>query len=118
MQSRTERANPLDNFAKKARAAFEGAAVASHPRMSAEKLMAEITVAMLDVHEIETQLPSQTSRPMEVFDDRFDFTVAEQRIVGGQFQAPVQQRMVVEDAWLGASMFVRAAVPTGVRQLQ
>src|ERR1700728_388449 len=90
MQSRTERANPLDHFAKKARAAFEAAAVASLPRVSAEKLMAEIAVAMLNVHEIETQLPSQISRPMEVFDDRFDFTVTEQRIVGGQLQPLVQ----------------------------
>ena len=48
----------------------------------------------------------------------FDFTVGEQRIIGGQFQAPVQKRMVIEDAGLGASMLVRAAVPAGVRQLQ
>ena len=55
---------------------------------------------------------------MEVFYDRFDFTVGEQRIIGGQLQAPVQQWMVIEDAWFGAGMFVRAAVPTRVRQLQ
>src|ERR1700728_4606388 len=77
MQSRAERANPLDNFAKKTRAAFEGSAVASLSRMSAEELVAEIAVAMLNVHEIETQLPGQMGRAMEVFDDRFDFTVSE-----------------------------------------
>src|SRR3984885_1493498 len=77
MQSRAERANPLDNFAKKARAAFERSAVASLSRMSAEELVAEIAVAMLNVHEIETQLPGQMGGAMEVSDDRFDFTVGE-----------------------------------------
>src|SRR6202046_67905 len=77
MQSRAERANPLDNFAQKARAALERSAVASLSRISAEELVAEIAMAMLNVHEIETQFPGQMGRAVEVFDDRFDFTVGE-----------------------------------------
>ena len=91
MQARTERTNSLDNFAKKASPAFECTAVSSLPSMSTQKLTAQIGVAVLDIHEIETDLPSHECRTMEFFNDRFDFTVAEQRTVGGQFQALVHQ---------------------------
>ena len=101
MQSRTERANPLHNFAKKARASLEGPAVASLSRVGAQKLVTEIAVAMLNIYEIESQLPSQMSRPMEVFDNRFDFTVRKNRIIGRQLQTPVQQWMVIEDGGSG-----------------
>ena len=110
--------NSLDNFSKKARAPFKCAAVASLPRVSAEKLMAQISMAVLNVHEIETQLASHVSGAMEVLDDRFDFTITEQRIVGGQFQALIQHRMTVKNPWFGPGKFVRAAVPARMRQLQ
>src|SRR5580658_1371404 len=118
MQSRTERADALHDLAKKARAAFERAAVTSLPRVSAQKFMTQVSVAMLDVHEIKTQLPGHECRPMEVFDDRLDFSVGEQRVIGGQPQTPVQYWMVIKNAWFRACVFIRAAVPARVGQLQ
>src|SRR5882724_527381 len=118
MQSRTERVDALHDLAKKARAAFEGAAVMSLPSVSAQKFMTQVAMAMLDVHEIKAQLPSHKRRPMEVFDDRLDFSVGEQRVVGRQFQALIQKWMVIENARFRAGMLIRAAIPAGVRQLQ
>jgi hypothetical protein len=55
---------------------------------------------------------------MEVFDNRLDFAIREQRIVGRQLQSPIQQRMMIKNARFWASMVVRPAIPAGVRQLQ
>src|SRR5580693_975566 len=107
MQSRTERADALHDLAKKARAAFERAAVTSLPRVSAQKFMTQVAVAMLDVHKIKTQLPSLECRPMEVFDDRFDLWVGQQGIVGRQFQALVEKWMVIENARFRTGMLIR-----------
>ena len=113
-----ERANPLYHLAKKARAAFEGATVTSLPSVSAQKFMTQVAVAMFNVHEIKTHLPGHERGPMEVLDDRLDFAVSEQGIIGRQFQAPIQKWMMIENARFWAGMFIRTAVPAGVRQLQ
>src|SRR5271169_199189 len=118
MQSRTKCADALHDLAKKARAAFERAAVTSLARVSAQKFMTQVAVAVLDVHEIKTQLPSHKCGSMEVFDDRLDLLVGQQGIVGRQFQALVEKRMVIENAWFRAGMLIRAAVPAGMCQLQ
>src|ERR1700737_4808857 len=55
---------------------------------------------------------------MKVFDNRLNFPVGEKRIVGRQLEAPVQDWMVIENAWFWAGMFARAAVTTRVCQLQ
>jgi hypothetical protein len=73
---------------------------------------------VFNVHEIKTDLPGQERRPMKVLNDRLDFAVSEQRIIGRQLQAPIQERMVIKNARLRAGMFIRAAVPPRVRQLQ
>jgi hypothetical protein len=86
--------------------------------MSAQKFMTQVSVAMLDVDEIKTQLPSHKRSAVEGIDDPLDFSVGEQGIISRQFQAPVQKRMVIKNARFRAGMFVRAAVSAGVRQLQ
>src|SRR5258708_33024913 len=118
MQSRTERADTLHDLAKKAGAAFKRAPVRSLPGVSAQELMTQVAVAMLDVNEIKTQLPSHQCGAMEVFDDRLDFSVSQQRVVERKFQALVQKWMVIEDAWFRVGMLIRAAIPAGVCQLQ
>src|SRR5258708_7955270 len=55
---------------------------------------------------------------MEIFNDCLDFPVSQQGVVRGQVQALVQKRMVIENAWLWAGVFIRAAIPTRVGQLQ
>src|SRR5579859_1241631 len=118
MQSWTQRADALHDLAKKARAAFEGAAVMPLSGVSAQKFVTQVAVAMLDVYEIKTQLPGHKSGSMKVFDDGCNFSVGEQRVVGRQFQAMVEKWMVIENAWFRAGMLIGAAVPAGMRQLQ
>src|SRR5579864_4445611 len=55
---------------------------------------------------------------MKAFDDRLDFSVGEQRVIGRQLQALVQNRMVIENAGFRAGMLIRTTVSAGVRQLQ
>ena len=47
--------------------------------------MAEITVAMFYVDEIETDVGGDARGAMEVFDDAFDFAVGEERVLGAEF---------------------------------
>src|SRR5258708_14453416 len=63
VQSRRERTNPLHYLAQKARAAFEGAAVATLAWVRAENFVAEGAAAMFDFAYCEDHLPGNHRRP-------------------------------------------------------
>src|SRR5437867_13083123 len=66
--------------------------------MSAEEFMAEVTMAMLHVHKIETRIAGHSCGVMEILDEFTNVAVGEQRIVFGQAKSLVEQGMVVQDS--------------------
>src|SRR6266403_3273263 len=115
---RRNRANPLHNFAQKSRAIFKASTVLPFSCVGAEKFVPQITVAMLDVHEVETHFTRQFCRAMEFFDDRAYLSVGQNGIVARQSQSSIQDRMMIENAWFRLSVRIRTAVASGMRQLQ
>ena len=86
--------------------------------MSTEEFMAEVAVAMFDIHEVEAEVPRHNGCAMEFFNDGFDFRVGEHGKISGQFQPPVEKRMVVENARLGTAVGIGAAVAARICELQ
>ena len=109
---------PCDNLAQKAGAILETSAVAACARVGAEKFVAEIAVAMLYIHKVEAQLPRHQRGAMKVLNDGFNFRVRQHGKVGRQTQPPIEERMMIENARLGAAVRIGAAVAAGIRQLQ
>jgi hypothetical protein len=72
---------PLNNLAQESCTILEASAIVSRSRVAAEKLVAEITVAVFDIHEVEAQLPRRGCGEMKVFYDGANFSISEQRIV-------------------------------------
>src|SRR5262249_30792742 len=86
--------------------------------MRAQKFVPQITMAMLHVHKIESQLPCHSRRAMEVLNSPAHVAVAKYRIVRGQIQATVQNRVTIQDSRLRLPVRVWPAITAGVRQLQ
>src|SRR5712664_1676071 len=118
LQPRRNRANPLHDFSQKSRTILEASAVWPSPRMRAQEFVPQVSVAMLDVHEVEAQFTRHFSRAMKLFDDRADFRVRQKRIVTGQPQFSIQDRMMIENARLRLVACIRTRVASRMRQLQ
>ena len=71
--------------------------------------MAQVSVTMLDIHEIESQLPRQKGSAMKVLHDRSDFPICEDGIVFWQFHPAIENGMVVQNARLTLLSRVGAA---------
>src|SRR5690242_1457061 len=86
--------------------------------MCAEQFMAQVTVAMFYVDEVETRLRGNDRSLVEIIDDSFQFRVGEHRIIRRNVQATIKDRMVIEDLWLRTIVRIWATISTGVRELQ
>src|SRR5579863_4389838 len=73
---------------------------------------------MFDVDEIEAKVGGDTRGAMEVLDDAFDFGVGEDGVVGAEFEAAIKDWVAIEDARLGLSTGIGAAVAAGVGELE
>jgi len=92
----------------------QNSAILSFSRMRAKKFVPQVPVAMLDVHEVETQLTRHSCRAMKVFNDRTDFAVGQDWIVVRQSQSSIQDRVMIKDARLRPVMCIRTAVASGM----
>ena len=118
VQSRRYGTDPLQHFAQKPRAILETPAVLPFSRMRAQKFVPQITVAMLDVHEIEAQFPRHFRCAMKIFNDRLNFAIGQNGIVASQSQSPIQDRVMIKDARLRLAVCIRPAESSGMCQLQ
>ncbi|OQA40206.1 MAG: hypothetical protein BWY52_02927 [Chloroflexi bacterium ADurb.Bin325] len=100
LQPRRGRAHRGGRLAQEARAVLEAAAVAPRPVDRAEKLVAQVAVAVLDIDEREPRALGQRRGAAEVLDQPGDVVVAEQRVVGRDAELAVEQRVMVEDGGL------------------
>src|SRR6185312_4521192 len=110
--------NALDDFAKETGAILEASPVAAGAGMGAEKFVAEITVTMLYIDKVETQPARQARGFVKVFNDGFYVRVRQHGKVRRQTQPPIEKRMMVENARLGATVGVWATVAARIGKLQ
>src|SRR6266852_1911205 len=99
-QLRRRCANSLHHFAQKSRAIFKTSSVLPFPGMRAQKFVPQISVAMLDVDKIKTELPRDARRAMKLFDDSANLSICEQRKIARQTEPPIQNRMAIQKARL------------------
>jgi hypothetical protein len=57
-------------------------------------------------------------RTVEVFDNRLDFPIGEQRIISCKVQSRIQEGMAIKNARFWPRVMVRTAIPARVSQLQ
>src|SRR5437660_12688855 len=117
LQPRRIRTNARDDFPQKARPIFKAAAVFSLSRVRAEKFMPQITVAMLDVDKIESQILRAFRRSMKIRDDRFYLGILQKRVVAGDAESLIHIRMVIENPRLVFCVMIQPAVAPRMRQL-
>src|SRR5262249_44418030 len=67
-------------------------------RMSAQKFVTKIAVAVFHIHEIETRGTGQSCGHMETIDELANVAVGKHGIVVGQAQPLIEQRMAIENA--------------------
>ncbi len=74
---------------------------------------------MLYIDKVEAQPPRQERGFVKVFNDDLDVCASAQHgKVRGQAQTPIEKRMMVENARLGAAVRIGTAVAAGIRELQ
>ena len=112
------RGRTLDNLTQEARTILETSAVAPGTGVSAEKFVAQVAMAVLYIDEVEAQPTGQERGLVEVFNDGLDLRVGQHGKIRGQSQPPIEEGMMIENAWLRATVRVGAAVAAGVRKLQ
>jgi hypothetical protein len=80
--------------------------------------MAEIAVTVLEVDEIESGPPRPPGRLHEIVYQPSDFVVGQHRMIGGDMELAIQNRVAIEDHRLTTAVCVGSGEPAGVRQLQ
>src|SRR5215831_4525159 len=86
--------------------------------MSAQKLVAQVSMTMLDVDEIETKVAGQQRGGLKVSNDGADLPVRQHWMVLIDRNPVVQERVMVENSWFGFRLLVGPAKAARVRQLQ
>src|SRR5215813_8300515 len=86
--------------------------------MSAEELVGQVAVTMLDVDKVEAQLPGENCRAVEGFDDGADLRIGEQRVARGQPLPSVENWMVMNDERLWPIIGIWPAVASRMGQLE
>src|SRR5690606_12962026 len=112
------RAHALDDLAQEPRPILEGASVRTRARVCAQKLVAQIAMAMLEIDELRAAGLGDSRRANESLDQCPDLVVRHHRIVGPQALLAVEHRVAIEDLRLGLVLPKRSAEPAGMRELK
>src|SRR5437764_10062947 len=108
-QTRSDGADSFHNLPQEACAVLEAPAIRAFARVCTQEFVTQVSVAMLDIDEIESQLPRQKGSAMKVLHDRSDFPICEDWIVFWQFHPAIKNGMVVQNARLTVLRRVGAA---------
>src|SRR4029077_6092105 len=117
VHSRCHQAYPLHHFPQKPRPVLKPPAILPFTHMRAKKFVPQVSMAVLDIHEVETKLMRHSCRAMKLFNDRANFAVGQNGIVVRQSQSSIQDRMMIKNARLRPVVCIWAAVASGMRQL-
>ena len=80
--------------------------------------MAEISMTVLDIYKLETDSLRKLCRAFVIVDDVLDLVVSKDGIAFVDADSSIEKRVVVENAWLSFSLFVRTTETTGMRELK
>ena len=111
-------AHRRDRLTQEARAALEISAIAPRALNRAQKLMTEIAMTVLDVHECEACALSDPGRAAEVCDEASNRVVAEHRVIGRQVELAVEPGVMVQDSRLQPLLVVGPGEAPRVCELQ
>ncbi len=112
------RSNPFRDSAQKARAVLETPAEPARPVHGAEQLVAQVAVAVFDVHKMKAGLVRKACGAHEIRNQLIEFLVGHDRHIAGNPELVVEERMVVDDLGLEARLGIGAGKPARVGQLQ
>ena len=90
-QARRLGADALHDLTQEAGAVLEAAAVAAGPRVRRQELVAQVAVAVLDVHEVEARPLRQDRRAHEVVDEAVELVVGQDPHPARE--APIEHRV-------------------------
>ena len=93
--------NACHNFTQKTRAIFETTAVITFTSVRTQKLMTEISMTMLDVHELKTELASDASGGDEFVDDLTNLAISQYRIAVVDVDSPIEGWMMIKNRGSG-----------------
>src|SRR5437660_1625590 len=112
------RPNSSNDLPQNPRPVLERTAVLPWPRERAQKFVQQITMAMLDIHEIRADIPGNLCRRDVRLDKHFNFAVRPNLFVTRNIKLLVQDRMPVGHPRLHAKFIVRFAKPSRVSELK
>lgn len=96
----------------------QGSAERAGPAAGGEEFVAEIAVAVLEIHEIEAAGLRAPSGGDVIVDEPPDVVVRHHRIVFRDAEFPVEHRVAVEDHLLELAIVVRLAEAAGMGELE
>src|SRR6185503_20126518 len=99
-------------------AVLEAAAVFAGPRVRAEKFVQQVTVAMLEVHEVRADLGRNLRRAHVALDEFLDLAVTENLRVACDVELLVENRMTIGHARFPALLVIRSAEASRVGELK
>jgi len=106
------RTDSVSDFTEESGSIFKRTTKVAFTRVCTEKFMAQITMTMLYIDEVETGFGCDDCCVMKVFDYFLQFSIAEHRVVGSDAQTTIEDRMVIHDLRLGTTVRIRTAVST------
>ena len=111
-------ANSFNDLAEEPCPVLEWASIGAGACVCAEELVAKVSVAVLDVHELKAQIPSHNGCTMEIPGDLADLLIRKHWRLRVDAELAVQDRMMIRDLGGQPGLVVGSAEPARVRQLQ
>ena len=86
--------------------------------MRAQKLVAQITMTVLDVDEVKAKLGGYSRGALKIGNDAADLAIRQHWIVLINRNAPIEKRVMVKDSWFGFRLLIRSTKAAGMSELQ
>ncbi len=118
LQTWRDGANACRHFAQESGAVFKASAVIALASMCAQKLMAEITMTVLHVDELETKIVRESRCALKVVNDSSDLAISKNRIALIDANASIEKGMMIENSRFRFRLLVRSTKAAGMRELQ
>ena len=118
LQARRDGANACRHFAQKSGAVFKASSVIALASMCAQKLVAEITMTVLHVDELETKIVRESRCALKVVNDPSDLAISKNWIAFIYANAPIEKGMMVENPRFRFRFHIRSTKAAGMRELQ
>ena len=117
-ETRRDGPDPMDNFPEETRPVFERAAKGTATGNGAQEFVAQISVAMLDVHELIAQIGGHSRGLYIVVYNGSYLAVRHHRVIRAHAEFTVEDGVTVQDSGFHPAFVRGPTEPSRVRQLQ